>query len=107
MHLRIGFAAVHTGYGYQTWILGEPDFRSRTGRHPREGGDPVFAAFGVRGQAIYVDPATRVVMVHTAVWDENVDREARAAQFDFWGRVLKTLSAVGPKRHPAKKEQAA
>ena len=92
MHLRIGFAATHTGYGYQTWILGQPDGRPRGGRHPREGGDPVFAAFGVRGQAIYVDPATKIVMVHTAVWDENVDREARSAQFALWGRVLKHLT---------------
>ena len=81
-HLRVGAATVHNGYGYQTWILSRP----------RAGGDPVFAAFGVRGQAIYVDPATKVVMVHTAVWDENVDREARAAQYELWGRVLKTQS---------------
>jgi len=99
MHLRVGFATVHNGYGYQTWILDDG--------HARAGGQPIFAAFGVRGQAIYVDPATKVVMVHTAVWDENVDREARAAQYELWSRVLKTLSASGPKRHPAKKEQAA
>ena len=51
-----------------------------------------FAALGVRGQAIYVDPASKVVVVHTAVWDENVDRDARVAQFQLWGRILKTLS---------------
>jgi CubicO group peptidase (beta-lactamase class C family) len=99
MHLRVGFATMHTGYGYQTWILND-------GR-ARAGGYPIFAAFGVRGQAIYVDPATKVVMVHTAVWDENVDREARAAQFELWGRILKTLSASAPKRYPLKKEHAA
>src|SRR5262249_58494473 len=92
MHLRVGFATMHNGYGYQTWLI------DRQGR---------FAALGVRGQAIYVDPATKVVMVHTAVWDENVDREARAAQFELWGRILRTLSVSGPKRHSAKKEQAA
>ena len=41
------------GYGYQTWVF--PD---------RDGS---FALLGVRGQAIYVHPARRLVMVHTAV----------------------------------------
>ncbi|MFN4278215.1 MAG: serine hydrolase domain-containing protein [Ferrovibrio sp.] len=41
------------GYGFQTWIF--PD------------NDGSFALLGVRGQAIYVDPARRLVMVHTAV----------------------------------------
>ena len=84
MHLRVGFATAHNGYGYQTWILND----GRT----RAGGYPIFAALGVHGQAIYVDPASKLVMVHTAVWDENVDREARAAQYELWSRVLKTLS---------------
>jgi CubicO group peptidase (beta-lactamase class C family) len=84
LHLRVGFATLHNGYGYQTWILND-------GR-ARAGGQPIFAAFGVRGQAIYVDPASKVVVVHTAVWDENVDRDARVAQYQLWGRILKTLS---------------
>jgi CubicO group peptidase (beta-lactamase class C family) len=41
------------GYGYQVWILA--------------GERRMFALRGVRGQAIYVDPAGRLVMVHTAV----------------------------------------
>ena len=41
------------GYGYQVWLLG--------------GERRMFALRGVRGQAIYVDPASRLVMVHTAV----------------------------------------
>ena len=78
MHLRVGFATLSNGYGYQTWLV------DREGR---------FAALGVRGQAIYVDPVTKIVMVHTAVWDQNVDREARIAQFQLWGRILKTLTS--------------
>jgi len=41
------------GYGYQTWIF--------------PGDRRMFAFLGVRGQAIYVDPASRLVLVTTAV----------------------------------------
>lgn len=54
---RAHFSSTQTGrwfgYGFQTWIF--PD------------NDGSFALLGVRGQAIYVDPARRLVMVHTAV----------------------------------------
>lgn len=43
----------YSGYGLQTWIL--PGSRRR------------FALLGVYGQAIFVDPALRLVVVHTAV----------------------------------------
>ena len=102
-HLQVGFATLHNGYGYQTWIL--DDGRTRAGRHPRAGtsppngsvggGYPIFAALGVHGQAIYVDPATKVVVVHTAVWNENVDVDARLAQYQLWSRILETLSKKG------------
>ena len=51
--LRPGTAARFLGYGYQTWIL--PGARRQ------------FALFGIHGQAIYVDPAANLVLVHTAV----------------------------------------
>jgi CubicO group peptidase (beta-lactamase class C family) len=41
------------GYGYQVWILA--------------GERRMFALRGLRGQAIYIDPTSRLVMVHTAV----------------------------------------
>ena len=41
------------GYGYQTWTL--------------SGRDGAFAALGLRGQAVMVDPATKTIVVHTAV----------------------------------------
>jgi CubicO group peptidase (beta-lactamase class C family) len=52
-HLWPGTATPFYGYGYQTWIF--------------PGEQRQFALLGVRGQAIYVDPASRLVMVHTAV----------------------------------------
>src|SRR5205814_8224498 len=52
-HLRPGVATPSLGYGYQVWIL--------------PGERRMFALLGVRGQAILVDPSSRLVMVHTAV----------------------------------------
>jgi CubicO group peptidase (beta-lactamase class C family) len=43
----------YLGYGYQVWLL--------PGAHRR------FVLLGVYGQAIYVDPALKLVMVHLAV----------------------------------------
>jgi len=54
---RAHFTGVRTGrwwgYGFQTWVF--PD------------DDGSFALLGVRGQSIFVDPARRLVLVHTAV----------------------------------------
>jgi CubicO group peptidase (beta-lactamase class C family) len=52
-HLAPGVATPGLGYGYQTWIL--------------PGQARGFALLGVRGQVILVDPARRLVLVHTAV----------------------------------------
>lgn len=52
-HLASVWQETGFGYGYQTWIL--------------PGERRMFALVGVHGQAIYVDPASRLVMVHTAV----------------------------------------
>jgi CubicO group peptidase (beta-lactamase class C family) len=61
------------GYGYQTWIF--PD------------NDGSFALFGVRGQAIFVDPARRLVMVHTAV--RPAARDPRGAEATALWRGVK------------------
>ena len=45
--------STYYGYGLQTWLM--------PGSHRR------FVLLGVYGQAIYVDPALNLVMVHTAV----------------------------------------
>jgi len=76
-HLKVGAATPNNGYGYQTWIT------HRT--------EPRFAALGLHGQAIYVDPVRKLVVVHTAVWAEGDDRAERGAQFRFFEEVLKVL----------------
>lgn len=48
------------GYGFQTWVFPQ--------------NDGTFALLGVRGQTIFVDPAQKLVMVHTAVRPDPRDR---------------------------------
>ena len=87
-HLKVGTATPNNGYGYQTWILGYKDGR------PRAGGDPFrFAALGLHGQAIFIDPSRKLVVVHTAVWADGNDRAERGAQFRLWQHLLEKLSS--------------
>ena len=76
-HLKVGTATPNNGYGYHTWIT------HRT--------EPRFAALGVHGQAIYVDPVRKLVVVHTAAWADGDDRAARGAQFRLFESILKAL----------------
>lgn len=64
------------GYGFQTWIFPE--------------NDGSFAFLGVRGQAIFVDPARRLVMVHTAVRPESRDPGAAEA-VALWRGLRRTF----------------
>jgi CubicO group peptidase (beta-lactamase class C family) len=64
------------GYGYQVWILA--------------GERRMFALRGVRGQAIYVDPASRLVMVHTAVRKQARDPGVREANV-FWRSLVQQV----------------
>lgn len=65
------------GYGYQTWIV--PAKRR------------IFAALGANGQAIFVDPASKLVMVHTAVrLKPNKDPAARE-MFALWFGLVREL----------------
>jgi CubicO group peptidase (beta-lactamase class C family) len=66
-HLRVGVASKHNGYGYQTWLIDPKERR--------------FAALGLRGQAIFVDPQAKLVAVHTAVYAMDADRSAQFALF--------------------------
>ena len=52
-HLMPGQATPFFGYGYQTWLFPGPR--------------RAFALLGIHGQALFVDPAAKLVMVHTAV----------------------------------------
>jgi CubicO group peptidase (beta-lactamase class C family) len=75
-HLRPGTATRFNGYGYQTWVV--PGVRT------------TFALFGVRGQAVFVDPAAKLVLVHTAVHAQPRDPPARGSQFSLWNALLRS-----------------
>jgi CubicO group peptidase (beta-lactamase class C family) len=78
-HLRPYTATRYFGYGYQTWIFpGEPRR---------------FALRGVHGQALYVDPSSRLVLVHTAVRKGAADSNAETVA--LWEGVVKALG--GPR----------
>ena len=64
------------GYGYQVWIL--------------SGERRMFVLRGIRGQAIYVDPASRLVMVHTAVRKQARDPGIGEANA-LWRNLVKQL----------------
>ena len=65
-----------SGYGYQTWTL--------------SGRDGAFAALGLRGQAVMVDPATKTIVVHTAVQGGPGD-PSRADQFALFYAFARQL----------------
>jgi CubicO group peptidase (beta-lactamase class C family) len=75
-HLRPGTATPSFGYGYQVWIF--------------PGERRMFALLGVRGQAIFVDPASRLVMVHTAVRKQARDPGVREATA-LWRSIVREL----------------
>lgn len=64
------------GYGYQVWLLGSER--------------RMFALRGIRGQAIYVDPASRLVMVHTAVRKQARDPGVRETTA-LWRSLVQQL----------------
>ncbi|HEY3100944.1 MAG TPA: serine hydrolase [Methylomirabilota bacterium] len=76
-HLKPGVATPFLGYGYQTWIL------------PGERG--MFLLAGVRGQAVLVDPASRLVMVHTAVRKQPSGGSATELRY-LWQALVTTLA---------------
>ena len=74
-HLRPGGAAPSFGYGYQTWIL--------------PGERRMFFFWGVRGQRIYVDPQSKLVMVNTAVHMLSVDVAALREMDALWSALVR------------------
>jgi CubicO group peptidase (beta-lactamase class C family) len=76
-HLAPGTATPYFGYGYQTWVF--PGSQRR------------FALLGIRGQLIFVDPATKLVMVHTAVRRKPSDPGANAETVTLWLNVVAQL----------------
>lgn len=82
-HLAPGKADPFYGYGYQIWLFPGPGRR--------------FALLGVHGQMIFVDPETKLILVHTAVRPKPVDpatRETRA----LWSAVLNQLGESSNRR---------
>lgn len=63
------------GYGYQTWIVPGPDRQ--------------FMLRGLRGQAVFVDPKRKVVMVHTAAG--AVGGPGIGEIIALWSGVVETL----------------
>jgi len=67
----------YDGYGYQTWVI------------PGKGGQ--FALTGFRGQAVYVDPVSKLVMVHMAA-REHMDPNF-PSQISLWHSVVDQFAA--------------
>ncbi len=83
LHLLRAWDATGFGYGYQTWIF---DAAAAGGRR-------MFALIGVHGQAIYVDPASRLVLVHTAVRRQAHDPNLETLA--LWRALVQGLGADG------------
>jgi CubicO group peptidase (beta-lactamase class C family) len=76
-HLRVGTATRSFGYGYQTWIL--------------SGERRMFFFWGVRGQRIFVDPQSKLVMVNTAVHKLPVDVPRLQETDALWSALVRQL----------------
>lgn len=76
-YLAPGTANAFFGYGYQVWLL--------PGQQRR------FALLGIRGQMILVDPASKLIMVHTAVRQKPSDPGSYAEPLALWFAVLAQL----------------
>jgi CubicO group peptidase (beta-lactamase class C family) len=78
------FQPAHTGsffgYGYQTWIVPGPERQ--------------FALRGLRGQAVFVDPTSRLVMVHTAAGE--VADAGGSETLALWLGVSTSLAGWSP-----------
>jgi CubicO group peptidase (beta-lactamase class C family) len=70
-------ATPYFGYGYQTWLF--PGEQRR------------FALLGLRGQIIFVDPVSKLVMVHTAVRKKPSEPASNAEAITLWLQVVAQL----------------
>lgn len=80
-------ATPYFGYGYQFWLL---PMQERT-----------FAMQGVYGQAVYVQPATGIVMVQTAVWPVASGQQnprLGSERTALWTGVLQSLGGNTTRR---------
>jgi CubicO group peptidase (beta-lactamase class C family) len=70
-------ATGYLGYGYQVWLFPGPRRQ--------------FALLGIHGQSIYVDPASRLVMVQTAVRVAATGERAEAVA--LWSALVARYGA--------------
>lgn len=77
-HLWPGTATPFFGYGFQTWTF------------PRSIGG--FALLGVYGQSIYVDPESKLVMVHLAARALPSNNPEAPQQTALWRGVRASLA---------------
>lgn len=75
-YLAPGVATPFDGYGYQVWI--------------ESGSRRIFVLRGIHGQFIFVDPGSKLIMVHTAVRPKPVDT-ANAETRALWAAVVEAL----------------
>jgi CubicO group peptidase (beta-lactamase class C family) len=73
-HLKPGVDHPYFGYGYQFWVF--PGSKRR------------FALQGTRGQAIFVDPELKLVMVQTAVWKSLIHPESHGERDALWRGIV-------------------
>jgi CubicO group peptidase (beta-lactamase class C family) len=78
-HLKPGVDHPYFGYGYQFWVF--PGSKRR------------FALQGTRGQAIFVDPELRLVMVQTAVWKSLIHAESHGERDALWRGIVATYGS--------------
>ncbi len=73
-HLRPGRVSPGFGYGYQVWLMG---------------GEPAgtFSLRGIRGQVLFVDPVSRLVMVQTSARPQPVDA-GMAENTNLWRALV-------------------
>lgn len=77
---RTGTGLPGRGYGYQWWTYD----------------DGSFAARGIFGQGIFVDPVRRIVIASNANWGGGAsDPQATAARYAFYAAVQKAVDAEG------------
>lgn len=74
---QAGMTGAGFGYGYQTWLLG--------------GKERQFVLRGLRGQAMFVDPKTKLVLVHTAAG--TIGMPGHGELMSLWSGLGRSVTA--------------
>jgi CubicO group peptidase (beta-lactamase class C family) len=76
---QVGIGEPERGYGYLWWTYG----------------DGSFAARGIFGQGIFIDPKRQLVIASNADWPKATDRDVSRAREAFYRAVQKAVDAEG------------